>query len=235
VGTSTFISSGQLQASGLITASGGSINIFSGGDLNVNESRVMTYLGGDIIAWSDQGGINAGRGSKTAINSQPPTYNPITQKFVFTPPSAGSGIRALTYDPNTVSAGDIYLFAPQGVIDAGEAGIAGGKVVLGATEVLNAKNISFSVSSVGVPTGNEAGVSLGSLAGTGSVSEATKMAEQSTINSAKEISAQQMNVVDNFLSSWLDVKVIDFDTDSEQISGDKQRGNEKEKKKKTGK
>jgi hypothetical protein len=229
VGTSTFISSAQLQASGIFTASGGSINIFSGGDLNVNESRVMTYLGGDITTWSDQGSINAGRGSKTAINSQPPVYNPITQKFVFTPPSAGSGVRALTYDPTTASAGDIYLFAPQGVIDAGEAGISGGKIILGATQVLNAKNISFSVSSVGVPA-PESSVSLGSLAGAGSVAETSKMVAQSSALGSNENLTQQTNVVDQFLSQFLDVKVINFDTDEGNTDNDKQKEEKRKKK-----
>ena len=233
VGKSTFITDTQRQASGIYTASGGAINIFSGGDLNVNESRVMTYLGGTITAWSNLGSINAGRGSKTTINSQPPHYidlggTPPVYQLVFTPPSAGSGIRALTYDP-AVLPGDVYLFAPQGVIDAGEAGIAGGKVVLGATEVLNSQNISYSAGSVGVPTA-ESSVSLGSLAGAGSVADTGKMlAESSALGGAKD-SLAQSNVVDQFLSKFLDVKVINYDTD-EGFVGDDKQDEEKRKKK----
>ena len=73
-------------------------------------------------------------------------------------------------------AGDIYLFAPQGVIDAGEAGISGGKVFLGATTVLNAANISFSAGSVGVPAASQT-VSLGALTGTTNLAEKTALSQ----------------------------------------------------------
>ncbi|HTP64753.1 MAG TPA: filamentous hemagglutinin family protein, partial [Geobacteraceae bacterium] len=236
----------ETQSTGIFTASGGMINIFAKGNVNVNESRVMTFRGGDITVWSDEGSINAGRGSKTAISALPPQSVPQYDQngnitgytTVFTPPSVGSGIRAVTYDPDGPAGpltapppGDIYLFAPQGVIDAGEAGIAGGKVILGATEVLNAKNISFSVGSVGVPTSSEAGVSLGSLAGAGTISEAAKMGTQSTLSAAQDKVTKQTNAVSDFLAKWLDVKVISIDPDSEPIGGDQQDTPEKEKKK----
>jgi filamentous hemagglutinin len=208
---------------GIYTATGGAINIFTGNNLNVNESRVMTFFGGNIVAWSDQGNINAGRGSKTAINATPPKQiikDGIVIGYKFTPPAAGSGIRALTYNPNTVPGGtlatpdfgDVHLFAPNGDIDAGEAGIAGGKVVLGATQVLNAQNISFSAGSVGVPSGSEAGISLGSLSGAGSVAEAGKLAEQAALGgSANDMSRKLAETMEKILSGWLDVKVIGFD------------------------
>ena len=149
IGKST-LSSGPQPTTGIYTNTGGGVNIFAGSDVNVNESRAMTFLGGDITVWSDHGDINAGRGSATTVNTPVPilVLQPDgTFKTVNPPPAAGSGIRALTYDPDgsgpllPPNPGNIYLFAPQGVIDAGEAGIAGGKVVLGATEVLNSQNI----------------------------------------------------------------------------------------------
>jgi hypothetical protein len=241
VGKSSLGDDAGSLATGISTAGGGKINIYAGSDINVNESRVMTYLGGDITIWADQGDVNAGRGAKTAISPNPPrkVWDASSKTFItkFVPPAIGSGIRAVTFDPNTTPGGelaipdpgDIYLFAPQGVIDAGEAGIAGGKVILGATEVLNAAEISSLFGSVGVPSGAEGAVSLGALAGAGSVSEAGKMAEQAAISTASEKS-RQANVVDNFLSKWLDVKVIGFDVDSEQIGGDRDSEEEKEKK-----
>jgi filamentous hemagglutinin len=224
VGRSTL--SQNSGSTGIFTAKGGGINIFSGGDLNVNVSKVMTFFGGDITVWSDLGNVNAGRGSKTAVSAQPPklVYDPVSKsyRFVFSPPSVGSGIRAVTYDPNTTpdgglatpTPGDIYLFAPTGVIDAGEAGIAGGKVTLGATEVLNTKNITFSNGSVGVPSGSDSPVSLGALSGAGSVTENSKMIEQASgLGSGKDKNSQQANAVDDFMSRWLDVKIISFDSD----------------------
>ncbi len=126
--------------------------------------------------------------------------------------------------------GDIYLFAPQGVIDAGEAGIAGGKVVLGATQVLNAQNISFSAGSVGVPAAATSSVSLGSLAGAGSVAETGKMVAQASSLGANDQLTQQTNLVDQFLSKFLDVKVINFDTDEGNVDNNTQ-DEEKRKKK----
>lgn len=144
----------------------------------------------------------------------------------------------MTYDPNSVpggplpipAPGDIYLFAPQGVIDAGEAGIAGGKVVLGATQVLNAQNISFSAGSVGVPAAATSSVSLGSLAGAGSVAETGKMVAQASSLGANDQLTQQTNLVDQFLSKFLDVKVINFDTDEGNVDNNTQ-DEEKRKKK----
>ncbi len=77
VGRSTFVSAAQTQSTGIFTAQGGDIDIFANGDVNVNESRIMTFMGGDITVWSDTGSINAGRGSKTAVTASPPA-----QEFV---------------------------------------------------------------------------------------------------------------------------------------------------------
>jgi len=237
VGVSVLSNNQSLGATGIYTAGGGAVNIFSGGDVNVNESRMMTFEGGDIAVWSDQGSINAGRGSKTAVSAAAPHV--VDNVLTFTPPATGSGIRATTYDPNSVpggplpipAPGNIYLFAPQGVIDAGEAGISGGKVILGATQVLNAQNITFSSGSVGVPASSEAGISIGSLAGAGSVADSTKMiAQNSSLGGPKNTLNQQAGLVDQFMSNFLDVKVINFDTD--EGSSDNGSQVEKERKKK---
>ena len=133
VGVTNITSGNNLSGgSGIFTAEGGDINIYANDDINVNESRIMTFFGGDITAWSNTGNVNAGRGSKSAVSASPPTIKTINGQpvLVFSPPAVGSGIRAVTYAPGYgVSAppeGDIYLYAKQ-TINAGEAGIAGGK------------------------------------------------------------------------------------------------------------
>lgn len=233
VGRSTF-SEGDAAATGIYTTSGSDIGIFAGGDLNVNESKLMTYRGGSILVWSDRGDINAGRGSKTAISVDPPkvTINPDgTYVLVFNPPAVGSGIRTLTYDPDGAEgpesepeAGDVYLFAPEGVIDAGEAGISGKKVVLAATEVLNAQNIDFALGSVGVPDAGGAGVSIGAMAGVGTVSEAAKMSEGSSLigDSQDRLSNLSEALSDSLLARWITVEVIGFidETESEETDED---------------
>ena len=222
---------------GLFTTKGGAINIFSVRDINVNESRVMTFRGGDITIWSEEGDINAGRGSKTAVNAgsprSVPTYdedgNIISIKIEWEPPSVGSGIRTLTYDPDGFEgpveappAGDAYIFAPKGVIDAGEAGISGKNIVLGATEVLNAQNIEVGGTSVGVPVASDA-ESLGSITGdTGSLNQATKTAEQAaTMSAAKEqMAAQAAKLAEAFSLKWLKVEFMGFGEQSDPVEGE---------------
>lgn len=220
VGVTAITSDADRTNTGINTQAGGRIGIYAVGDINVNESRVMSWFGGDIIAWSDTGNVNAGRGSKTSINTGKPKKVPkpgggfvIEQK----PASVGSGMRAMTYDPDgpgpetAPKIGDIYLFAPQGVIDAGEAGISGGKVVLGATQVLNVQNISFTVGSVGMPTTSEANIGISAMSGVSSLTDQNKMLEQvSGMASAKDQLAKNAGMGEQSMG-WLDVKVISYD------------------------
>jgi hypothetical protein len=218
------------EETGIYTQSGGALNIFTVGDVNVLESRMMTFQGGDITIWSDTGDINAGLGSKTAI-TKPRTEIAILGGVLvrkFQPPAVGSGIRTLTFDPDGEAgpekappAGDAYVFAPQGVIDAGEAGIAARNVTLGATEVLNVQNIEVSGLSVGVPMAADSGVGLGALSGAGTLAEAAKMAEESTLGSAKERATKGAEeLADTFAPTWLEVQVIGFE--EKEGSGEKQ-------------
>jgi hypothetical protein len=199
------------KKTGITTGGGGDINIFSRKDVNVNESRVMTFYGGDITVWSDDGSINAGRGSRTAVSAVPPRRVKTLQGLyvtVFSPPAVGSGIRAVTYGDNAPEPGDIHLFAPSGVIDAGEAGIAGGKITLAALQVNNAANISFSSGSIGMPQASEGAASLGTLSGTGSTAQNSQLTADASALSASKSQASQM--VEDIIAKWLEVKVIDF-------------------------
>jgi filamentous hemagglutinin family protein len=231
VGKSVFFTNqADVQSTGILTAGGGSIGIFANGDVNVNESRVMTFFGGDITVWSnpDDGKINAGRGSKTTVNASAPKLVPTGQfndagqpimVLQFSPPAVGSGIRAVTYDPDGAGgplqaprAGDIYLYA--NTIDAGEAGISGGRVILAANQVINAGNISFTSGSIGVPSTASATTGIGNLSGSGSVAQNSQMlSNASGIGAAGAASASQM--IDDIMTKWLDVKVIDFINDND--------------------
>ncbi|WP_445493320.1 filamentous hemagglutinin family protein [Rhodopseudomonas sp. RCAM05734] len=115
----------------------------------------MTTFGGDILAWSAEGDINAGRGSKTTVLYTPPkrTYD-LYGNVTLAPqvPSSGAGIATLNPIPE-VPPGDIDLIAPLGAIDAGEAGIrVSGNVNLAAVQILNAANIQVQGKSTGIPT-----------------------------------------------------------------------------------
>ncbi len=219
VGLTTFSTGGsQVQGAGIFTAQGGPINIYANGDVNVNESRVMTFEGGDITVWSDEGSINAGLGSKTEVDATPPTLTEVNgvPVLAFNPPPVGSGIRAVTYAPDGVDgpapappAGDIYLFAPTGVINAGEAGVAGRNVILGALQVLNAQNISFTQAAIGIPvTGNLAG--LTALSGQGSIAQAMQNQEAAVVSAASASAAPLDMTSFNLDTASLDVKVLSF-------------------------
>jgi len=214
------ISNAPLKTSGITTLYGGQLSVYAGNDINVNESRLMTYLGGDITIWSDQGNINAGRGSKTVVSAPTPVYNydpanpEVLTSISFTPPSAGSGIRALTFDSDGSGpveaplAGDIHIYA-KGTLDAGEAGIQGNKLMIAASAVLNSQNIGFSAGSVGVPASNQNTVSIGPMTGATDITSDKKLIE--TISGGGEAARKTMLAeAEDFLMKYLDVKVIDL-------------------------
>jgi Filamentous haemagglutinin family outer membrane protein len=161
---------------GLLTQGSGDIDIYSLGSLLLGQSRVMTTFGGNILAWSARGDINAGRGSKTTTVFTPPkrvydNYGNVT--LAPTVPSSGAGIATLNPIPE-VKAGNIDLIAPLGTIDAGEAGIrVSGNVNLAALQVLNAANIQVQGTSTGIPT-----VQAPSIAAALSTSNATAATQQ---------------------------------------------------------
>jgi filamentous hemagglutinin family protein len=226
VGRSTLTTEGQ-KNSGIFTERGGDVALFAKADININESRVMTFWGGDITMWSDAGSINAGRGSKTAISTpevsyvDDPTDPEGKRKFqVLKPPAVGSGIRTLTYDSDGPEgpdeeplAGDVYLFAPEGEIDAGEAGIAGTNVFLGAVSVVNAQNIDIGGASVGVPDTSAAAGSLGALAGAGSLGDSSAMNDAASVTGSAQdrFSKYVSELSQDLVPKWIAVEVVGFD------------------------
>jgi len=223
VGKTTVGNAAQGTSTGIYTSQGGDINIFAEKDVNVNQSRIMTFYGGNITVWSDLGNINAGKGSKTIVNASAPTQKCVSYSasgkcveyvLQFSPPSVGSGVRAVTYAPGygeqAPEAGNIYLFAPQGTIDAGEAGIAGNKIFLGAVQVLNANNISASAGSVGVPSTSQGLSGLGALSGVGSVTQGMQTQEASVTAAAGNRMGQTASASDAFSTASLDVRVVSF-------------------------
>jgi filamentous hemagglutinin family protein len=138
---------------GIVAQTSGDVEAFSYGDFQVNQSRVFAADGGDILVWSTEGNIDAGRGAKTAISAPALNiaYDANGQPTVSLRAAiAGSGIQALTATPG-ISPGNVYLFAPHGVVNADDAGIVAGNLTVAATAVLGANNITVSGTSVGVP------------------------------------------------------------------------------------
>ena len=144
-----------LSPPGIITASGGNISIFANNDISIGIGRIFTLRGGNEILWSSKGDIAAGSSAKT-VKSAPPT------RVLIDPQSAsvqtdlaglatGGGIGVLATVAG-VKPGDVDLIAPEGTVDAGDAGIrVSGNLNIAANQVLNTGNISVGGSSVGTP------------------------------------------------------------------------------------
>lgn len=113
-------------SAGVITQGAGDIQLFAEGSVLLGQSRIMTTFGGDILAWSARGDINAGRGSKTTLVYTPPrrVYD-AWGNVTLSPsvPSTGAGIATLAPIPE-VPPGDMDLLAPLGTIDAGRPAFA---------------------------------------------------------------------------------------------------------------
>ena len=156
------------EALGIITTSGGHIEAAARVDFAVNQSRVFTLARGDLLLWSSEGNIDAGRGAKTVTGAPPPVLTIDRDGNVVVDTSgsfSGSGIAVLD------SASTLDLYAPKGEISAGEAGIASrGTAFLGA-QVVRGDDIQLGAGSVGAPPapdtgGATAGLALASSAAT---------------------------------------------------------------------
>jgi hypothetical protein len=199
----------QASELGIVAQRVGSISSASYGDFQVNESRVFAADGGDILVWSTQGDIDAGRGAKTAVSAPAPTVT-IDQsgnlKTSFPAALQGSGIQALSTSEGVV-AGDVDLYAPRGVVNAGDAGIVAGNLTIGATAVLGADNITVSGVAVGVPV--DTGGFAAALTGVSAVaSSAANSAEQAVTPSRQQtesetpLAAQALGFLDIFVTGF---------------------------------
>lgn len=132
---------------GLVTVNGGAIAAAVRDDFAVNQSRVFTLAKGDLLLWASAGNIDAGRGAKTVTGAPAPVLRLDDQgNLVFDTSGSfsGSGIAVLNADSN------LFLFAPAGEINAGEAGIRSrGNATLAAERLVNAIDIQV----VGKTTG----------------------------------------------------------------------------------
>ena len=188
---------------GIVTIKGGDVNAFVNNDFLVNQSRVFTLQGGNILMWSSYGNLDAGKGSKTVSSTPPPILivDPKTGAFNVdvTQSVVGSGIRVLLASKDVVP-GSVDLYAPAGEINAGDAGIgAAGNIFLGALLVRGADNINFGGSATGVPVAAPAPVSVG----LGNLQDASKAANEAT----QSLASSSVNTND-FKPTFLSIEVI---------------------------
>ena len=217
VGTTGSTSDGSATSAdiGVLTRNGGNIRMFANGDIQVNNSKVITQAGGDIIMYSDNGNIDAGKGSKTATSS-PETFvstdadGNTTIEVIAS--SAGSGIRTDSTDPdgpngptNQPKRGDVKLITPRGFVDASEGGIAANNLFLRALVVLNADNIQVQGVASGTPLA--AAASLGGVS-VGLSPDAVNAATAAVAESVAQSAAGQQTFVKPVLPSIVNVEVI---------------------------
>ena len=190
---------------GIVALGRGSIEAIAQGDVNVNKERIFTLQGGDIMLWSSEADIDAGKGATTSITIPPPRVIIDAEGKVsveFPPAISGSGIAALsTPDIPEDERGSVFLFAPSGVIDAGDAGIrTSGDAILAAQAVLNAENIEVGGVSIGVP------VSSGISAAVAGASAAAASAADSASDTVSESIAS--NSSSQEVEAYLSVEVL---------------------------
>jgi len=175
---------------GLLTLRGGAINTFSADSVLVNQNRVFTLGGGDIVMWSSNGDIDAGKGAKTALNAPPPrlVYNSITGTYTaeLSGEATGSGIGTLQ-TLASVPPGDVVLMAPHGTVNAGDSGIrVSGNLVIAAQFVVNTDNIQVKGTSIGVPTSVNNSAALTTANNIGAASQ--QLEKPSTNNGSEKAS-----------------------------------------------
>ena len=173
---------------GIVTEYGGEVSIFTDGNVDIGRLRIFTLRGGDMTIWSSTGDIAAGTSPKTVVTA-PPT------RVVIDTASAdvstdlgglvtGGGIGTLA-SVQGIPPSKVYLRAPLGTVDAGDAGIqATGDIDIAAAAVVNADNISAGGTSSGVPSApvvaapNVAGLTSGSSSAAATSSAASSVSNQ---------------------------------------------------------
>jgi len=193
---------------GIVAQGTGDVLVYTKGDVLVNQSRIFTLGGGNILIWSDEGSIDAGRGAKSAISAPPPQVLVDAQGNItlsLAGAVAGSGIRTIQVNPQ-VRPGNVDLIAPQGTVNAGDAGIgSAGDINIAAQQVIGLDNIQFAGHSTGVPS-ETSGLGA-SLSGASAVAASASSA--SSAEAAGRENQGQAPLSQSALS-WLDVFVEGF-------------------------
>jgi hypothetical protein len=187
---------------GILTLQQGGISMFTDGSTLLAQSRIFTEQGGDVTIWSSNGDINAGKGAKTTSEIPPVSYLCTLDAWCFENPAgqvSGAGIATLQTIPDAPE-GSVYLMAPRGTVDAGDAGIrVSGNLVIAAAHVANADNVQVKGDAVGLPVVQS--VNIGALnAASSAASAATKAAE--------DVARQQQSDARDRQPSIISVQVI---------------------------
>ena len=195
---------------GILVLGPGAVRGFANGDFDVNQSRILTLQGGDIVLWSSLGGIDAGKGAKTAQGAPPPVIETDANGNVIVNPIgavSGSGIGQLLTVPG-VKPGIVDLIAPTGVVNAGDAGIrVAGDLNIAAVAVLNASNIKVGGTATGIPV-SDAGALAGALSGAGTLGDSGKTVANQLAQNLSDSAASNQQLAENFRPAFVIVKMF---------------------------
>ncbi|HTJ62405.1 MAG TPA: filamentous hemagglutinin family protein [Alphaproteobacteria bacterium] len=196
------------SALGILTLDNGKINTFTDGGLIVNESRVLTVQGGDMVLWSSNGDLDAGRGAKTSVDFKPLSVifdNNDLQTIDLNGLVSGAGIGTIQSTPDAPAA-SASLIAPRGTVNAGDAGLrSSGDLNIIALRVLNAANIASLGAVSGVPQANS--VNLGALESASGTAGSSAQVAQNAVADAANRGNQTMA---RKISSQVNVDVLGF-------------------------
>ena len=189
---------------GMLTVAKGNVRGFARDHILVNQSRILTVRGGDVLLWSSEGDIDAGKGKKTATAVPPPVIKVDAQGNVtqeLQGAASGSGIGALS--SGGLRAGDIDLIAPRGTVNAGDAGIRANNLNIAAQVVLGADNIAVAGTSTGTPVADASAVTATTSGATqqgDDVSKATAALSQN-LSEAARTSDEMKKLKPTFIST----------------------------------
>jgi hypothetical protein len=205
---------------GITTARGGSISSYSAGSVEVNQSRLATLGGGAIIIWAGDtnpaivpnppldkiANIDAGKGSKTEFIAPAQSFLvEDTTAVVGLDPAAvatGNGIATLPAVKGAAPS-DIDLIAPDGTVNASEAGIrVSGNFNVAALHVITNGNVTVAGQSVGIPT--VIAPNIGGLTAANNTAGSSSNAAEQVANQAATQTQQQE------LPSLITVEVLGY-------------------------
>jgi len=206
--------------SGVTTVRGGSISTYSAGSVEVNQSRMATLGGGSIIIWAGNtdpakvpnppldkiANIDAGKGSKTELVAPPQAFliDDATADIGLDPAAVatGNGIATLPAVKGAPPA-DIDLIAPDGTVNASDAGIrVSGNFNVAALHVITNGNVTVAGTSVGIPT--VIAPNIGGLTAASNTAGASSNAAEQVANQAATQTQQQE------LPSLITVEVLGY-------------------------
>lgn len=215
---------------GIVSVRGGAIRALARDDFLVNQSRVFTLGGDDILLWSALADIDAGRGAKTASATPPPVLRVKNGEIVldYSGSVSGSGIAALLAVEGA-EPGSVDLFAPYGEINAGEAGIrSAGDINLGARVVVGADLIVAGGVATGAPAGDAGGLGA-ALSGVSNLGEATQATDEATravgasAQDGDKNTQQARQALAAFRPSFLTVEVLGFGDGTASVEDEAER------------